>query len=80
MWQATAAQLAEDNVRRDALPELAELTKESHLNLQHALELWTHCQRASLSPNLTPIRDCGPDNSSEQARLGASLWEKICCT
>ena len=59
--------LPEDDVRRDAHPELAELTKESHLNPQHILELWIQRQRASRSPNLTPIRDHGPDNGIEQA-------------
>ena len=47
--------LPEGDVGRDALSKLAELTKESHLDFQHVLELWTHRQRASGSPNLTSI-------------------------
>ena len=47
--------LPEDDVGCDALPELAELKKELHLNSQHVLELWTQRQRASWSPNLSPI-------------------------
>ena len=47
--------LPEDDVGRDALSELAELTEESHLDSRHVLELWAYRQRASGSPDLTSI-------------------------
>ena len=59
--------LPEDDVRRDAISRLAELTKESQLNSQLVLELWTLCQRASWSPDLTPMRGHGPANCIKQA-------------
>ena len=47
-WPIT--KLPEDDFRRDALPVLAELTKESHLNSQHVLELWTLLLESKLGP------------------------------
>ena len=67
--QGLSGNFPEDDVGRDALSELAKLTKESHLNSQHILEPWTQCQRANRSPNLTSGLDCGLHTCIEQAPL-----------